>query len=87
MPEPRTEGPFSEIRDILPKLAINVGWLKLIDEVHCEQTKRQSRKELSVSPEGKAHAARKASARSIARSKRRGYYGLARAILDKQSAA
>jgi hypothetical protein len=49
-------------------------------EVRVEQTKRQTKKALTVSPEAKAHKARVTSARSIARSKRRGYFGLARAI-------
>lgn len=31
-------------RKILPQLAINIGWLKLMGDAHIEQTKRQSRR-------------------------------------------
>lgn len=36
-----TPSPYAELADLLPKLAINLGWLRLIDEVHCEQTRLQ----------------------------------------------
>ena len=75
-------GPFEGLRDILPKLAINIGWLKLMGESLVAQTRLQSKisKPLAVSPEGKAHRARQQSARSVAKSRRRGYYGLLKAI-------
>lgn len=65
-------------RPILPQLAQNRGWLKLIGEAVVEQTKRQApepteRKQL-------ARIARR-NARKVARSQRRGYFGLAKAIM------
>jgi hypothetical protein len=74
-------------RDVLPQLAVNVGWLKLMGEARTEQTKRQrGPKALPISPEGKAHQARQESARKHAKSKRRGYLGLALAIQGRKTA-
>jgi hypothetical protein len=60
-----------------------------VGETLVEQTSRQTKidKALPVSPEAKAHKARVHSARTIARSKRRGYFGLAKAIMGHNSEA
>lgn len=72
-------------RAVLPQLA-KPALLSLIGVSHVEQTKRQTTKALPVSEEAKAHKARKDSARKIAKSKRRGYFGLAKAIMAKKHA-
>lgn len=68
-------------RQILPQLAQNRGWLKLIDEVHVEQTKRQA-------PEPTEKIAiekiKRRNANKVARSQRRGMYGLLRAIQQRK---
>lgn len=65
-----------------PALAKNLGWLKLIGEPRTEQTTRQLTRprQLPQSDEGKAHQARRKRARAIARSRRKGMFGLLRAI-------
>jgi hypothetical protein len=71
---------------VCPQLAKNRGYLALIGEVHTEQKRRQGRRkkkgvpELTKSPEQQSWLKRRAGARAVARSKRRGYFGLARAI-------
>jgi len=62
---------------VLPRLAQNTGWLKLMGEARTEQKERQK-------PEPKEtvqieRIARR-NARKVARSGRRGYFGLAKAI-------
>ena len=66
-------------RAVLPQPATS-PLLRLMGEVRVEQTNRQTKKALTVSPEAKAHKARVQSARSIARSKRKGMFGLLRAL-------
>jgi hypothetical protein len=56
---------------VLPLLARNVGWLKLMGEARVEQKRRQSRED----------AATKKAKRRNARRDERGYLGLARAIV------
>lgn len=68
-------------REILPQLRRNIAWLKLIGNAAVEQTARQAAIPTPpVSEAGKAHAQRKAAARQTAKSRRRGMYGLMRAI-------
>lgn len=64
-------------RQVLPQLAINGGWLKLIGDARIEQSKRQR-----PVPTEKVQLDRIArrNARKVARSSRRGYFGLAKAI-------
>ena len=50
-------------RFVLPRLAVNVGWLKLMGEALTEQKGRQTDRALSVSPEAQAHQERKKRAR------------------------
>ena len=71
-------------REILPQLRRNIAWLKLMGNAAVEQKARQ-RAPIAppVSPEGKAHAQRKATARQTARSKRRGMFGLLRALAQR----
>lgn len=69
---------------VLPQPATS-PLLRLMGEVRVEQTKRQTKKALTVSPEAKAHQARVKNARSVARSKRRGYFGLLKAITQKEN--
>jgi hypothetical protein len=70
---------------VLPLLARNIGWLKLMGEARTEQTKRQRKaKELPISAEGRAHALRVLSAKKHARSKRRGMHGLMLAIMERK---
>lgn len=63
---------------MLPQLAHNGGWLKLIGEARIEQTKRQA-----PAPKERVELARisRRNARKVARSQRRGYFGLAKAIM------
>ena len=69
---------------VLPQLRRNIAWLKLIGNAAVEQKARQTVKPTRhVSPEGKAHAQRKATARQTARSKRRGMFGLLRALAQR----
>lgn len=68
-------------RAVLPQLAKNGGWLRLMGEAHTEQTKRQApepaeRKQLE-------RIARR-NARKVARSKRGGMFGLLKAIRSAQ---
>jgi hypothetical protein len=64
---------------VLPQLARNIGWLKLMGEAIVEQTRRQTSRALAVSPEAQAHADRKQAARR-SRKAGRGHLALARAI-------
>jgi hypothetical protein len=68
-------------RQVLPQLAQNRGWLKLITEVRVEQTKRQE-----PEPKERVAIARigRRNARRIARTQRQGYFGLARAIMERK---
>ena len=70
-------------KSVLPQLA-KPSLVKYQGETRTEQTKRQTKidRSLPVSPEAKAHKARVKSARSIARSKRRGLYGLLKTIKE-----
>ena len=69
---------------VLPQLRRNIAWLKLMGNAAVEQKARQTVKPTRhVSPEGKAHAQRKATARQTARSKRRGLFGLLRALAQR----
>lgn len=73
-------------------MARPTGLLRLIQETHTEQKKRQTKKSLSVSTEQAEHRKRKEHARSVARGKaakharavarsqRRGLYGLHKKI-------
>ena len=64
---------------VLPQLARNIGWLKLMGEAIVEQKGRQRKDAPApVSPEHAAHLVRKRAARRP--SPRRGYRGLAAAI-------
>lgn len=76
--------PFEEIADILPKLARNIGWLKMMGEALIEQKGRQRlmKKAAPVSPEQSAHLDRKRAARTHSKQRHRGYRGLALAILS-----
>jgi hypothetical protein len=68
-------------RDVLPQLARNIGWLKMMGEARTEQRGRQrAAAPASVSPAGAAHKLRQASARATARIRRRGMYGLLAAL-------
>lgn len=77
MRDPSTD-PLDGLRDILPKLAINIGWLKLMGEAMIEQKRRQSlhTAPLPVSAEQSAHLTRK----KAARKPHKGYRALALAI-------
>ena len=57
---------------MLPQLAVNLGWLRLMGEPRTEQTRRQN---------AKPNAAVEKAKRREARKSRRGYAGLARAIM------
>jgi hypothetical protein len=72
-------------RSVLPQPARN-PLVRLLGDVRIEQKKRQIVEVLPESPEAKAHKARKKSAQTIARSKRRGYFGLLKAIQDRKRA-
>ena len=65
---------YDGLKDALPKLAINIGWLKMIGEASVEQKRRQTPKSapLSVSPAHAAHMERKRAARRANRSGLRG---------------
>lgn len=67
---------------VLPQLAQNVGWLKLMGNAIVEQTKRQKQ---TLTPAEKAAVAKigRRNARRVARSKRGGYFGLAKAIANQ----
>jgi len=66
---------------VLPQLRRNIAWLKLIGNAAVEQTARQAAIPTPpVSAAGAAYAKRKATARQTAKSRRRGYFGLARAL-------
>lgn len=81
-------------RAVLPLIAENRGWLKLIGEARVEQKRRQDDDELAVSVEQTEHKKRKEhtrsvsrakarkNARAIARSQRRGLFGLHRKIAN-----
>jgi hypothetical protein len=73
--------PYEQIAHILPRLAINIGWLKLIGEASVEQTRRQSPRTapLSVSAEQAAHQSRKRAARHAHRAGVRGLLAALRA--------
>jgi hypothetical protein len=62
--------PFEEIAHILPKLAINIGWLKLMGEALTEQKARQSTRPVTVSEQQAAHLLRKRAARIRSRQRR-----------------
>jgi hypothetical protein len=64
---------------VLPQLAKNIGWLKLMGEALIEQKRRQSARALAVSPEAQAHAARK-QASTRARKAGRGHLAIACAV-------
>jgi hypothetical protein len=70
---------------VLPQLA-KPALVRLIGDAHVEQTKRQidQRTMLPVSDAGRAYQARRTRAQAIARSKRRGMFGLLKAISGKQ---
>jgi hypothetical protein len=69
-------------RAVLPQLAKNIGWLKLMGEVRTEQTKRQKQKNaLTPTEKAKVAAIGRRNARKQARSKR-GPYALLRAIAN-----
>lgn len=71
---------------VLPQLRRNIAWLKLIGNAAVEQTARQEAPSTPpVSAAGAAHAKRKATARQTARSKRRGIYGLLKAIAQRHA--
>lgn len=59
-------------RGVLPQLAVNVGWLKLMGNATVEQVKLQATPESADVKKAKRRNARRES---------RGYAGLARAIL------
>lgn len=75
-------------RQVLPQPAKNGGWLKLMGEARIEQRKRQTDAEIPVSVEQQewkrrkehtrsvARAKARKNARRIARSQRRGLFGL-----------
>lgn len=75
-------------RAVLPQLATNRGWLKMIGDVLTEQTERQElTRELKIGQPTTEEAAAVAkigrrNARRVARQKR-GYHGLALAIMAK----
>lgn len=74
--------PFEEIADILPKLAVNIGWLKLMGEARTEQKSRQRRaKEAPVSEQQAAHLERKRLARSRSKQRHRGLFETAKSYL------
>jgi hypothetical protein len=53
-------------------------------QVHVEQKRRQTVKVLPISPEAKAWKVRRTRAQEIARSRRRGNFGLAKAIMERK---
>jgi len=64
---------------VLPQEAKPFGLLRLIGEAHVEQTKRQ---EPEPSERRAIEKIKRRRANRIARSQRRGYFGLAKAIMD-----
>lgn len=66
-------------KEVLPQLA-QPGWVRLIGIARVEQTKAQQVQEVPVSPQQASWRERRKAARKTAKSKRRGMYGLLRAI-------
>jgi hypothetical protein len=65
-------------RDVLPQLAVNVGWLKLMGDPKVEQTKRQ--KPIPVAEKVAVERIGRRNARKQAKNKSGGPFGFAKAI-------
>lgn len=65
------EQPFAGLSHLLPRLAVNVGWLKLMGEPRVEQRSRQkAAKPVPCSHEQTAYLERKRQARKLRAEKR-----------------